>query len=278
MNTSLLVATQQLLDALGHREIPFGTIYSDMEPAKGYGPKESLSVVEAVEQGWDMAKLFANFTCFIGSIWLARKKHMPAYIAENKFGCIGGSYYCGFSSSPAQKNIIAQYVSTGSPSMGPGERYFGTPEGMLRFLDAIVPPPAPAKYCVTKPLDLFAEGEKPLLVTFFARPEVICGLSALTTFTTDSYDSVLSNFCPGCGSMVAWPLRMLAQGRECAVLGISDPSCRKFLKTDEQIFTVPLSLYERMLDAMPESLLHQHTWQTVYKKVARSNNAWVESA
>ncbi|MDR2825288.1 MAG: DUF169 domain-containing protein, partial [Deltaproteobacteria bacterium] len=263
-------------EALGHSEIPFGTRYTEEEPAGGYGPKEGPSGIEAVAQAKDLPTIFDNFTCFISSIWLARKKHAPAYIAERKFGCFGGSYYCGFPSSPAQIDFISKYVSTGSPSLGSGERYFGSPQGMRRFLDAVEPPPATAQYCVTQPLDLFVEGEEPLLVSFFARPEVICGLSTLVAYATDDYNRVLANFGPGCGIMVGWPLRMLAEGRECAVLGISDPSCRKFLKTDEQIFTIPFSLYKRMLEAMPESFLRQHTWESVYKKVLRSRKAWGE--
>ena len=276
MQTTVLAATRQLLEALGHTEIPFGTLYSDREPSGGYSAEESRSVVELTERAEDIPKLFSNFKCFIGSIRTARKKHVPAYIAAHKFGCPGGSYYCGFPSSPAQIDVIARYVSTGSPGLGTGERYFSSPQGMRRFMAAIEPPPATARYCVTQALDLFAEGEAPLLVSFFARPEVICGLSTLVAYATDEYDRVLAHFGPGCGIMVGWPLRMSAEGRECAVLGISDPSCRKFLKSDEQIFTVPFSLYTRMLEAVPESFLRRHTWESVYKKVLHSRKAWGE--
>ena len=275
---TILTETRRLLEVLEHPEEPFGTMYTDNEPEDGYGPKEAVPIARAMA---DPAKvnreeIFSNFSCLIGNVWLARKKQAPAYIAEHKYGCLGGSFYCGFPSSPVQRTAIAHYVSSGSDAMGKGERYFWSPDGVRRFQDAIVPPAAPARYCVTKPLSLFTPEEEPLLVTFFARGEVIGGLTTLVCYTTDDYGSVVAPFGSGCGSMVGWPLRLQSEGRECAVLGVSDPSCRKFVKTDEQLFTVPFNLYKRMLSAAPESLLYRDTWQGVRKKVLRSRKAWGE--
>jgi hypothetical protein len=64
---------------------------------------------------------------------------------------------------------------------------------------------------------------------------------------------------------------------EKAVLGGFDPSARKFMKPDELTFTVPLSLYRKMLDALPESMFNGgKDWMNVRKKVERSAKAWGE--
>ncbi len=44
-----------------------------------------------------------------------------------------------------------------------------------RFFTDIGPRPAPARFCVFKPISHFSTGEQPELVTFFARGEVLAG-------------------------------------------------------------------------------------------------------
>lgn len=52
---------------------------------------------------------------------------------------------------------------------------------------------------------------------------------------------------------------------------------RKFMKTDELTFTVPLSLYRKMFDALPDSMFNGgKDWTNVRKKVERSAKAWGE--
>lgn len=64
---------------------------------------------------------------------------------------------------------------------------------------------------------------------------------------------------------------------EKAVLGGFDPSARKFMKTDELTFTVPLSLYKKMLKALPESMFNVgQNWAVVRKKVNLSAKAYGE--
>lgn len=62
------------------------------------------------------------------------------------------------------------------------------------------------------------------------------------------------------------------------MIGGWDPSCRKFLKTDELSFAAPLSLFKLMLERWQESFLTTPTWDLVKKKIARSARAWGEEA
>jgi hypothetical protein len=49
------------------------------------------------------------------------------------------------------------------------------------------------------------------------------------------------------------------------------------MKTDELTFTVPWSLYKKMLAALPDSMFNvDGEWKTVRKKVTRSAQAWGE--
>ena len=272
-----LSGTAELCAHVGLDEEPFGIFYSDEKPADGFGPKEGAPISrELEEQGkLDYGKILSNFTCFLGSIWLARRKKKAAYISAKEYGCFGGGFYTGMYSPNLR--IIPAYVSTGIPNIMHGERYMPSPEAMQTFLDKYPPRKAPAAYCIAKPLSCFTESETPELIVFFARPESMTGLYTLTTFATGDPEIVASPFGAGCGHLVAWPFYYQAQGKERAVLGSFDPSARKFLKTDELTFTVPLGLYGKMLEALPTSAFTAECWPTVKSKIARSRKAWGET-
>ena len=190
----------------------------------------------------DWASINANWTCVIGAIWRARKKGTVAYFDRERFGCLGGAFYLGF--LKPQLETITYYVSTGIPGRLEGEHYFESPEVTRNFFNTIDPRPAPARFCLFKPISLFGEDERPELVTFFSRPESIAGLNQLATFVTNDFEAVYSPFGAGCSNIVTWPLRYLAQGKLKAVLGGWDPSDRKFLKPDEITFTVPFEMFQ----------------------------------
>lgn len=270
--------TQRLMELLGHEEIPFGVCYTDIKP-DGYGPKPGEIFTRDREAAGeiDWRNAFANFTCLLGSIWLARKKKKAAWISHEECGCMGGGYYAGIYGPYLDMNVL--YVSTGVPGTDiEGERYLPSPESMRAFMDDCTPQLGRGKYCVLKPLDQFTDAEPPLSVTFFARPEVLAGLHSLAGYTVGSHNAVVSPFGAGCTNIVGWPLVYEQRGMECAVLGGFDLSARKFLKTDELTFSIPLALYRKMLEVMELSALTKHAWEGTRKKVVKSNRAWGEGS
>ncbi|MHC1713167.1 MAG: DUF169 domain-containing protein [Solidesulfovibrio sp.] len=267
----------ELYTALGLSEEPYGIFYTDAEPAEGFapasGPPLSLELEREGKVAWP--EVFKNFSCVLGKLWLARKKRAPAYFEAARYGCPGGSFYLGF--HQPQLDFITCYVSTGIPDTPvAGERYLSSPAAARRFFTQIAPRPAPARFCVFKPLSSFAPGETPELVVFFERGEVLTGLANLAAFVTDDIEVVAAPFGAGCSFMVTWPLYYLAKAQTRAVLGCGDPSARKFMKPDEMTFTVPYSLYEMFLARWQESFLTTDTWGVVKKKIARSKEAWGE--
>jgi uncharacterized protein (DUF169 family) len=275
---SVLEDTKKFLDHLGLSEEPFGVYYDNTKPEKAFGPKPGIPISRELEdQGkLNMQEVFKHFSCVMGNIWLARKKHGAAYISSEEYGCPGGVFYC--SMMKPNLRFIEHYVTTGfSGTPIHGERYLPSPEAMRKFLSTVDPRKAPAKYCIFKPLSLFADSEEPEFIIFFARPEVLTGLFTHTAFTTGDVDCVASPFGAGCTNIIAWPLFYKEQGIEKAILGGFDPSARKFMKTDELTFTVSWSLYKKMLTALPESMFNvDGAWKEVRKKVTRSAKTWGE--
>ncbi len=275
---SILDGTTTFMEHLGSNEEPFGVHYTDTKPDPAHGPKVGTPVSRELEDRGEvnMQEVMKSFTCIMGSVWLARKRHCAAFVSTEEYGCVGGAYYS--SMMKPHLRFIEHYVSTGFEGTTlHGERYMPNPEAMRKFMIEVNPRKAPAKYCVFKPLSLFTIGEEPEFVIFFARPEVLTGLFTQAVFTTGDMECVVSPFGAGCTNMITWPLYYKERGMEKAVIGGFDPSARKFMKPDELTFTVPLGLYEKMLAALPESLFtHETDWKNVRKKVDRSAKAWGE--
>ncbi|WP_338669814.1 DUF169 domain-containing protein [Pseudodesulfovibrio methanolicus] len=276
---SIFEGTATFLEYLGLGEEPFGVYYSDTLPENAYGPRKGTPISREQEDKGelDMQEVMKSFSCVMGNVWLARKKKGAAFISSEEYGCLGGVYYC--SMMKPHLRFIEHYVSTGYEGTPlQGERYMPNPDAMRKFMLEVNPREAPAKYCIFKPLSLFADGEEPEFIIFFARPEVLSGLFTQAVFTTGDMDCVVSPFGAGCTNMISWPLYYKGKGLEKAVIGGFDPSARKFMKTDELTFTVSLELYEKMLAALPESMFtHETDWKGVRKKVERSAKAWSES-
>jgi uncharacterized protein (DUF169 family) len=267
---------QAFLDALGLPEEPMGMYYTDQQPAEGFSPKYGVlpTAEEEAKGAVDFGAIFSGFSCVIGNIWRARTKGTCAFFDKEHFGCLGGAFYLGFLKPKLE--IIAHYVSSGIPGVMEGEHYLESPEATRDFFTTMDPRPAPKRFCVFKPVTQFEGEDKPELVIFFARAEVIGALNQLASFVTNDFEVVSSPFGAGCSNMVTWPLKYLSQEKLKAVLGGWDPSDRKFLKTDEITFTVPYEMYCRMLTRWPESFLTTKTWTTVKKKILRSQKVWGE--
>jgi uncharacterized protein (DUF169 family) len=273
-----LKGLDQFLEVLGYREQPLALLYSQDQPQGGFRPAAGELPTRAREQAGavDWGAVFSGFSCVMGHIWRARKKHATAWMSADRYGCPGGAFYLGF--LKPQSETICAYVSSGIPGVMEGERYISDPAACREFFEAVDPLPAAGPYCLFKPLDMLAPGEEPEAVIFFARPEVLSGLNFLTMFVTNDINAVASPFGAGCSHIVTFPRQYLARGELKAAVGGWDPSCRKHLKTDELSFAATWPLFRRMLRRWPESFLTTNTWGLVKKKIARSERAWGEGS
>jgi hypothetical protein len=223
----------------------------------------------------DFQGVFGNFSCAIGHIRRARKNRGVACFSAERFGCLGCAFWMGF--NKPQLEAIIHYVSTGIPGHMDGEFYCDSPDHLRKIFEDLDPVPAPKPFCVFKPLDQFADDETPLFVTFFERPDALCGVHQLATFVTGDPLCVQSPWSAGCGSLVAWPMYFAARGENQAVLGGWDISARPFYKGDEITLTVPMAMFEQMMARYGESFFMKKSWGAVKKKIQRSRKVWGDS-
>jgi uncharacterized protein (DUF169 family) len=274
MDQQVIERIPGLVDILGLDEAPMGIFFTGNKPEAGFSPKPGEMPTREKEKNnaVDWPVVFGNFSCVVGNIWRARRKRTAAYFSAERFGCAGAAFWLGFTKPQAE--TIVHYVSSGVPGRMEGEHYCDSPDAFRHLLETVDPVPARDAYLVAKPLTDFSADEDPLLVSFFTRPEPLCGLHQLAFFVTNDPDVVASPWGPACGNLVTWPLKYLQQGRTRAVLGGWDPSARKFFKTDELTFTVPFALFETMLLRYDQSFLTTPTWAITRKKIDRSRRAW----
>ena len=265
------------LSATGLDEEPMGLFFSDDKPEEGMSPEPTdLPTIEKERANQvDWKAVFGSFSCSIGHIWRARKKKKAAYFSKAAFGCPGAAFWMGF--NKPQVETIIKYVSTGIPGWMEGEMYCESTDDLRRAFEYVDPFPVPKKYLIVKPLSQFLDNEIPEVIIFFTRPEPLCGLHQLAFFVTNDPEVVASPWGAACGGIASWPLHYRAKGIEKAVIGGWDPSSRKFYKTDELTFTVPFTMFEKMIARYKESFLSKKVWNTVLKKAERSKKAWGEA-
>jgi uncharacterized protein (DUF169 family) len=191
-----------------------GTFFADDPPSEGFTPPPGdLPTREKEKKNEiDWQQLFGSFSCVMGNIWRARRKKTAAYFSAQQFGCPGGAFWLGF--MKPQTETIIHYVSSGIPERMKGEFYCESPDELRKIFDAVDPLPAPSRYCIFKPLSLFGPAEVPEIVSFFLRPESLCGLHQLAAFVTNDPEAVVSPWSAACGSLVIWPRKFMAQGNE----------------------------------------------------------------
>ena len=276
MDPTITKGLPAFLELLGLDEAPMGIFHADTPPDQGLHPKTIPLPTREAEQNnaVDWGAVFGNFSCAMGHVWRARKKRVPAWFSADNFGCPGAVYWMGF--LKPQTETIIHYVSSGIPGHMEGEFYCEGPNTLRRIFAEIDPVPAPKRYLVVQPLETFHPEFDPELVTFFSRPESLCGLHQLAFFVTNDPEVVVSPWSAGCGGMVAWPFRYLAQGKTRAVIGGWDPSARKFHKNDELTFTIPYAMFAQMVARFEGSFLGTKTWSVVRQKISRGKKVWGE--
>jgi uncharacterized protein (DUF169 family) len=241
---------KQFKGALGLTESPLGIYYTNDKP-EGVTPKEGLS------------------GCMIGLLQNARKKGKAVYFDKTHFGCPGGGYYMGFLEKA--RPDIEYFLSCGIPGELEGERYIKTPELARKYFGMMRPRPAPATYCVFKPIEAFQRGSvKPDVVAFFVSPDILSGLFTLTNYALETTEAVYSPFGSGCSTILTYPLREAEKESPRAVIGMFDVSARPMVEKEAVSFAIPYSVFLKLLENVSGSFLQTESWKKVLRRIQRN--------
>ncbi len=202
--------------------------------------------------------------CFICDLGKVRKGDSLSFDMHT-IGCGGGKRYLGF-----EQNLMSNFeyfLSCGIPGVMEGERYKKSPELVKEFLKNQLPFHAPGNYIVFKRWDKLNEHDEPIVIIFFASPDILSGLFTLANFDALDPNVVITPFCAGCASIVDYPYRELQSKEPKAILGMFDVSARPCVSPEVLSFSLPWPKFVRMVDNMEESFLITESWDQVQKKI-----------
>ncbi|RPJ08265.1 MAG: hypothetical protein EHM36_05695 [Deltaproteobacteria bacterium] len=239
---------EKLYVALGLKESPLGIYYTNEKP-EGITPKTGIHV------------------CMIGLLKKTRRSGQTVYFDRDHFGCPGGAYYMGFLETPRPN--IEYFLSCGIEGQMEGERYIKTPELARRYFEKTKPRPAPASYCVFKPIEKFAADEEPEVVVFFASPDTLSGLFTLTNYALEVTDGVFSPFGSGCGTLLTYPLKEAEKEYPRATLGMFDVSARPMVERDVLTLSMPYTVFLKLLENIDGSFLQTESWKKVRERISK---------
>jgi len=233
-------------EILGLKESPLGVYYTNDKP-KGVTPETGIHL------------------CMFGLLNKARKKGKTVCFDKNHFGCHGGGYYMGFLKTPRPN--IEYFLSCGIPGEMEGERYIKTPELAREYFSLMKPRPAPASYCVFKPIEQFKDEIKPEVVIFFAPPDILSGLFTITNYTLERTDAVYAPFGSGCSTILTYPLEEAEKESPRAILGTFDVSARPMVEREVLTLAMPYSVFLKLLENVSGSFLETGSWKKVLQRI-----------
>ena len=207
-----------------------------------------------------------RWRCVICDLAKVRRGMSLAFDVES-ITCYGGKRFSGFTQTVREN--FDYFLSCGIPGELEGERYKKTPEIVNEVFKSQPMFEAPGKYLIFKRLDKLEDTDRPMIVLFFATPDVLSGVFTLAGYDeTDRY-SVIAPFGSGCSSVIYFPYREYVKGTNKSVLGMFDVSARPCVTPNILTLAVTWPKFERMAADMDESFLITDSWTKVQKRIAR---------
>lgn len=185
--------------------------------------------------------------------------------SKKSFRCPGALAYTGF--QELRMPNFEYFLSCGIEGKMPGERYKRTPELAMAYKNSLPEFKASGEYLVFKRWDKLIEEDKPEVVVFFAKPDVLSGLFTLSNFEDGGLTNVVSPFVSGCGSMIMFPSSERLGRDEKTYLGMFDVSARPSVPAGTLSFAMSIERFTNIIQCMEESFVITDSWNKVKERM-----------
>ena len=208
--------------------------------------------------------------CVASMLVAAASQGKVAVFDENTYGCPGGGV--GLCFGDTFTDTTTYLLSTGCEVLAKqgnlpkgferGERFFASPELVLKWKTGIPFAKTSKKYVVFKPLSKVDETCLPDIICLFANPDQISALVIMSGFNNGLVTNVITPFGAACHSIL-FAYQEMEKENPKAVLGFFDIAQRHSIPKDMLTFTLPFKMFNDIEEKISESCLTTHSWEKI---------------